>query len=167
MINPSTNKFVETGILKGPYTQCIPKFSRGIQPGAATPVSSPIPSIGSGYQMAIYRNAASGSWQLWIGDLSGLQLYSVGIPNPGFDSGTRLSAAGETHSPNHLNDMGIAGIRLLKWRDASGNWFSWNGMDFVRKDRPYQIKESSPYDGNSAQVSGNNGNPVPPNAPCP
>lgn len=169
VIDTAAYKFVEAGILKGPPTQCIPKFSWAVQPGSANPIPTPVPTIGQAYQIAVYRNLTqNGVWYVWHADLSGTPLMpTITVSNPGFNFGNRISAAGETHSPNHLNDMGIAGLRALKYMDAQGFWYDWNGNYQLFENRPYRAVPLPPDVLNGLQVSGNNGNPVPPGAPCP
>jgi hypothetical protein len=83
------------------------------------------------------------------------------------NSGDQIQAVGEVMSQTMINDLGISGILSLKWKDAS-IWHTWDGWFHGTIDYPpYQIIGISPDINNNVQVSGNNGNPIPPSAPCP
>jgi len=63
--------------------------------------------------------------------------------------------------------MGVSGLKSLLWKDISSSWYSWNGWQNGIVDSPYQIVGIPPDINNNVQVYGNNGNPIPPSAPCP
>jgi hypothetical protein len=81
--------------------------------------------------------------------------------------GSIIQAVGEVDSPNKLNDMGIAGVLSLKYKRADGIWIAWNGWDQAVIDSPYRVVGVPPDSNNNIQISGNNGNPIPTDAPCP
>lgn len=160
-------RWVETGWIKGSITGCVPKFTWAIQPGSVNIISYPLPSVGIAYQYRIHK-ISNGNWTLTIMRTDGTVIQSVNIYNPGMDYGSSLQAVGEVDSVSKINDMGVSGILSLKWRDISLNWFNWDGWNYgVIDNPPYHIVgiQSNPY--NNVQIYGNNGNPIPPGAPCP
>ncbi len=66
-----------------------------------------------------------------------------------------------------VTNMGVSGLLSLKWMDINGQWHPWNGPSSQHVDQPYNLFPVAPDTNNNIQVSGNNGNPVPPGAPCP
>jgi hypothetical protein len=163
----SSGKWVEAGWIKLQSQGCVPKFSWAIQPGNANIISNPSPTVGVAYQYIIYR-ISSGNWKLQIANTSGLVLVDINISNPGMNYGTQIQAVGEVDSPNKLNDMGVSGLLSLKWRNSSSIWYYWNGWTKgVEDNPPYHVVGVTGDPNNNVQVYGNNGNPVPPGAPCP
>lgn len=159
-------KWVETGWVKSSTSGCVPKFSWAIQPGTANIIPSPLPSIGVAYQYKIEK-ISDGNWRLQIMTTNGVVIYSVDISNPGMNSGVSLQAVGEVDSITKQNDMGVSGILSMKWKEVNPFWYNWDGWSFGVKDYPpYTIVGLQPNPNNNVQVSGNNGNPTPPNAPC-
>ncbi len=64
--------------------------------------------------------------------------------------------------------MGISGLLSLKWKYSISQWTYWNGWNSGVVDHPpYSIVGIPPDANNNVQISGNNGNPIPPGAPCP
>jgi hypothetical protein len=167
-ISDNNGRWIETGWYKSPTDSCIPKFTWAIQPGNANVISSPTPTVGFSYQYMIDK-VTDGNWRLQILKTDGTVIYSQNISNPGMNSGTLLQAVGEVDSPTEINDMGVSGILSLKWRESTpGIWHMWNGwVPGVIDYPPYQIVGLPSDPGNNVQVYGNNGNPIPPNAPCP
>jgi len=160
-------KWIETGLDKGLYTDCIPKFIWAIQPGTLMVVLSPLPTVGMAYQYLIEK-ITDGQWSLQIITTSGYVIFNTNINNPGLNFGTKIQATGEVNSVSKLNDMGVAGLLYLKWKMANSNWSYWNGYtNGVVNFPPYQIVGVPPDPSNNVQISGNNGNPIPPDAPCP
>lgn len=99
---------------------------------------------------------------------NGVVIVSVDISNPGMNSGIGIQTVGEVHSISIQNNMGVKRILSLKWREVNPSWHYWNGWNFgVRDYPPNAIVGLQPDPNNNVQVSGNNGNPIPPNAPCP
>ena len=163
----NSGKWVETGWIKSSASGCVPKFSWAIQPGIANIIPSPLPTIGVAYQYMIEK-ISDGNWRIQIMTIDGFVIVSVYIPNPGMNSGIDIQAVGEVDSISKQNDMGVSGILSLKWRDINQIWHYWNGWNFgVRDYPPYSIVGVQPDPNNNVQVSGNNGNPIPPYAPCP
>ncbi|GEM_PF-5290952 len=160
-------KWIETGWTKSPASGCVPKFTWAIQPGVANFINDVQPTVGVAYKYRIVK-VSDGQWRLRIFTTGGLLLKTVDISNPGLNSGTMLQAVGEVHSPNSQQDMGVSGITSLKWRKSDGTWRPWNGWTKGVEDNPPYHVVAVPSDPNNAvQVYGNNGNPVPPGAPCP
>jgi len=163
----SYGRWVETGWIKGSFTGCVPKFTWAIQPGNANIINSPLPTVGVAYQYRIYKNS-NGYWGLTIMRTDGTVIKSVSIYNPSMDYGSSLQAVGEVASVSKINDMGVSGILSLKWRDVNLNWFNWDGWSYgVIDNPPYNIFGIPPNPYNNVQIYGNNGNPIPPGAPCP
>lgn len=160
-------RWVETGWIKGTFTECVPKFTWAIQPGNVNIITSPLPTVGVAYQYLIYK-ISNGNWGLNIMRTDGTVIKSVNIYNPGMNYGSSLQAVGEVDSVSKINDMGISGILSLKWRDSNSQWFYWNGWIYgVIDNPPYNIIGVGPNPYNNVQIYGNNGNPIPPGAPCP
>jgi hypothetical protein len=98
----------------------------------------------------------------------GTVIKSVTIYNPGMNYGSSLQAVGEVDSVSKINDMGISGILSLKWRNLNSQWLYWDGWSSgVIDNPPYNIIGVGPNPYNNVQIYGNNGNPIPPGAPCP
>jgi hypothetical protein len=166
-ISDPNGNWVETGLTKSSTSGCIPKFTWAISPdGYANFINSVIPQIGSQYQFTIYQ-ALSGVWKLIILNSSGVLLIDQTIDNPNMTYGSRLQAAGEVDSVNRINDMGIADILSLQWKDNLGYWQDWNGWMPGVINNPYLIQGTSPDINNNVKISGNNGNPNLPASPCP
>lgn len=123
------------------------------------------PQIGTAYQYFLYRTGA-GVWRFQVARLDGVVIVNQVINNAGLDGG-QLAAGGKVLSPAHQNDMGVAGLLSLRYMNDQNQWVPWNGPFSTLEDRPYHVVEINPYDGNNIQIYGNNGNPVPPGAPCP
>jgi hypothetical protein len=160
-------KWVETGVRKKAY-YCVPRFIYAIQPGSpVTEFLSPAPTIGVSYQYKIEK-VTDGLWSLTIMELNGIVIVSEFISNGGMNVGTKIQVSGEVSSPAKLNDLGISDVTSLKWKMANGNWSYWNSWDYgVYEPPPYYIENLPPFDFNNVRARGNNGNPVPPSAPCP
>lgn len=160
--------WVETGWIRSSISGCIPKFSWATQEGGgiAHIIETPLPTVGVAYWYIIERTSP-GNWKLWINRTDGSVLVTVDIPNAGFDYGDRVQAGAEVDSPTRTNDMGVSSIRSLHWMDIGGSWHAWNGWGPGTIDSPYHIDELPPDVDNDVIVYGNNGNPIPPEAPCP
>jgi hypothetical protein len=160
-------KWIETGVRKM-TPDCTPRFVYAKQPGGPVNVLlSPMPNIGVSYQYKIEK-FTDGLWTLNIMLTNGTVIYSTYIDNPGMNYGTRIQVSGEVHSPNALNDLGISDVITLKWKLVNGNWSLWNGWARgVDDDPPYRVIGIAPDTNNNVRVSGNNGNPILPGAPCP
>lgn len=122
--------------------------------------------MGVAYQYLI-ENILPSNWVIRIARIDGAVLITVYISNAGFDHGDRIQALGEVDSATRLNDMGVSGLMSLLWMDSETLWHSWNGWQRGVVDSPYAVVGVSPDVNNNVQVSGNNGNPIPPAAPCP
>jgi len=164
-ISDSNGLWVEMGWTKAPFTDCIPKFSFATQPGTPVLLAGAYPVVGRTYQYQIAK-VSDGYWNISYKDLNGSLIYETTLHNPGMDSATLVQAVGEVESLNAINDMGVSNMVDLKFRNTSNIWYSWNGWASL-KDIPYHIVGITSDPSNNLQVYGNNGNPVPPNAPCP
>ncbi len=161
-----TGQWVETGWIKSPISGCVPKFSWAINPGVANIIDTPRPTIGVPYQYMIEK-ISDGNWRLRIMETNGIVIVQEDISNVGMDSGSIIQAVGEVDSVGKLNDMGVSGLVSLKWKSQS-TWFYWGGWNLGVQDYPpYRIVGVTADPNNNVQISGNNGNPVPPDAPCP
>lgn len=160
--------WIETGWIKASISGCIPKFSWATQEGDGTAhiIDTPLPSVGVTYQYIIER-ISPGNWKLWINRTDGVVLLTVEIPNAGFVYGDRIQALGEVDSATRSNDMGVSGILSLLWMDIASYWHGWDGWQYGVVDSPYHVVGAPPDETNNVQVYGNNGNPTPPDAPCP
>jgi hypothetical protein len=79
-----------------------------------------------------------------------------------------LQGTGEVHSLNRANDMGISDISSLLWMRQDNIWQPWGSWVVSRVDNPPYWITGNPNDPNAyMRVGGNQGNPVPPDAPCP
>jgi len=167
IIGPS-GQWIETGWIKSSTSGCIPKFSWATQEGngQAQIIENPLPTVGVSYGYILQRTSP-GYWKLWITRTDGVVIVNVDILNTGFNFGDQIQALGEVDSPTRLNDMGVSGLKSLLWKDISSSWYSWNGWQNGIVDSPYQIVGIPPDINNNVQVYGNNGNPIPPSAPCP
>jgi len=163
----SDGKWIETGIRKM-SPDCVPRFVHAIQPGGpVTVLLSPKPTVGTFYQFKIEKYT-DGLWTLFIMQTNGTVIYSTYIDNPGMNYGTRIQVSGELNSPFKLNDLGISEVTSLKWKMVNGNWGYWNWWEEgVIENPPYQVVGIPPDINNNVRLSGNNGNPIPPGAPCP
>jgi hypothetical protein len=114
------------------------------------------------------EKVSDGNWLLRIMNTNGVVIYQTNINNPGMNSGVRLQAVGEVNSPQQLNDLGVSGILTLRWQMSNLIWSNWDGWTLgINDNPPYVIQGVLPDESNNVQIFGNNGNPVPPDAPCP
>lgn len=166
IISPD-GKWIETGIRKM-SPDCVPRFVHAIQPAEeVTVLLSPLPTIGVSYQYKIEKHT-DGLWTLYIMQTNGTVIYSTYIDNLGMNYGTSVQVSGEVNSPAKLNDLGISNVTSLKWKMVNGNWGYWNGwVPGIVNFPPYWVEGIAPDGSNNVCLSGNNGSPVPPNAPCP
>ena len=101
-------------------------------------------------------------------NMSGYVLVNLDVSNPGMDYGVTLQGTGEVHSLNRANDMGISDISSLLWMRQDNIWQPWGSWVVSRVDNPPYWITGNPNDPNAyMRVGGNQGNPVPPDAPCP
>lgn len=166
-IRSINNMWIEAGWIKSPIYGCVPKFLWATQPGIGNPITSPQPVVGHAYGYMIYR-VSPGNWKIKILNMSGYVLVEIDVSNPGMDYGLELQGTGEVHSVRKWNDMGVSNISSLLWRRFDGVWQSWGSWsEGIVDDPPYSINGIQ-YDPNAyIQVSGNQGNPIPTDAPCP
>lgn len=115
----------------------------------------------------IYR-VSPGNWKIKILNMSGYVLVDLDVSNPGMDYGVTLQGTGEVHSLNRANDMGISDISSLLWMRQDGIWQPWGSwLPSIVDSPPYWISGIMQDPNVYLRVGGNQGNPVPTNAPCP
>jgi hypothetical protein len=114
----------------------------------------------------IFR-VSPGNWKIWILNMSGNVIVDIDVPNPGMNYGSLIQGGGEVSSRNKLNDMGISDITSLLWKRLDDTWQSWYSWDYGTVDSPYWARGIQQDPNAYIKIGGNQGNPIPTDAPCP